>query len=276
MLNDITLGQYFPGRSIVHRLDPRMKLIIAVIYITAVFWASDAYTLSGIFAVNIIVILLSGIPFAIILKALKPLVFILAFTVVINVFMSPGETLIFELGFLKVYSDGLLRAFLMVLRIVSLVSATSVFISYTTSPTMLTEAIEQLLSPLKKIRLPVHEFAMMMTIALRMIPVLIEETEKIINAQKARGADFYSGNIIKRAKALIPVLIPLLVSAFKRADELATAMECRCYRGGGGRTKLKALKYSAKDLAAFALAAVFMAAVVVLPKAAAWYFKGGA
>ncbi|MCL2813101.1 MAG: energy-coupling factor transporter transmembrane protein EcfT [Oscillospiraceae bacterium] len=270
MLNDITLGQYFPGVSIVHRLDPRMKIIIAIIYITAIFWASDAYTLSGIFAVNIIVILLSGIPFIIILKALKPLIFILTFTVVINVFMAPGEALIFELGFLKIYSDGLVRALLMVMRIVSLVSATSVFISYTTSPTMLTEAIEQLLSPLKKIRLPIHEFAMMMTIALRMIPVLIEETDKIINAQKARGADFYSGNILKRAKALVPVLIPLLVSAFKRADELATAMECRCYRGGKGRTKLKQLKYSPKDLAAFFLSAVFMAAVVVLPKMAAF------
>jgi energy-coupling factor transport system permease protein len=266
MLNDITLGQYFPGVSPIHRLDPRMKIIISIIYITAIFFASDIYILSGIFAVNIIIILLSGIPFSIILKALKPLIFIIAFTVAVNVFMTPGEELIFGLGFIKIYSDGLLRALFMVIRIISLVSATSVFISYTTSPTMLTEAIEQLLAPLKKIRLPVHEFAMMMTIALKQIPVLIEETEKIINAQKARGADFYSGNILKRAKALIPVLIPLLVSAFKRADELATAMECRCYKGGKGRTKLKQLKYSARDLTAFLLSAVFMAAVVVLPK----------
>ncbi|MCL1793824.1 MAG: energy-coupling factor transporter transmembrane protein EcfT [Oscillospiraceae bacterium] len=266
MLNDITLGQYFPGTSIVHRLDPRMKIIIAVIYITAVFLASDIYALSGVFLVNMLVIVLSGIPFSIILKALKPLIFIIAFTFAVNAFMSPGETLIFEFGFLKIYSDRLAYAVFMVMRIVSLVSATSVFVSYTTSPTMLTEAIEQLLSPLKKIKAPVHEFAMMMTITLGMIPVLIEETEKIINAQKARGADFYSGNILKRAKALIPVLIPLIVSAFKRADELATAMECRCYRGGKGRTKLKQLKYSAKDLAAFALSALFVAAVVVLPK----------
>ena len=266
MLNDITLGQYFPGDSIVHRLDPRMKIVIAIIYITAIFFAADIYTLSGIFVINTMIIILAGIPFIIIIKALKPLVFILVFTVVVNVFMSPGESLIFEFGFVKIYSDGLLNALFMVIRLISLVSATSVFISYTTSPTMLTEAIEQLLWPLKKIRLPIHEFAMLMTIALRMIPVLIEETEKIINAQKARGADFYSGNILKRAKALVPVLIPLIVSAFKRADELATAMECRCYNGGKGRTKLKQLKYAAKDLTAFALSAVFMAAVIVLPK----------
>jgi len=266
MLGDITLGQYFPGDSIVHRLDPRMKIIIAIIYITAIFFAADIYILSGVFAVNLLLVVLSGIPFSVVAKALKPLVFIIAFTFAINVFMTPGEALLFELGVVKIYSDGLLRALFVVIRIISLVSATSVFISYTTSPTMLTEAIEALLSPLKKIRLPVHEFAMMMTIALRMIPVLIEETEKIINAQKARGADFYSGNILKRAKALIPVLIPLIVSAFKRADELATAMECRCYRGGKGRTKMKQLKYAAKDLAAFGLSAVFMAAVVALPK----------
>ena len=266
MLSDITLGQYFPGGSIIHRLDPRMKIIIAIIYIAAIFFADDICTLSGIFAVTALVVMLSGIPFPIILKALKPLIFIIAFTVAANVFMVSGETLIFELWAIKIYSDGLVRALCVVMRIISLVSATSVFISYTTSPTMLTEAIERLLSPLKKIRVPVHEFAMMMTITLRMIPVLIEETEKIINAQKARGADFYSGNILKRAKALIPVLIPLIVSAFKRADELATAMECRCYRGGKGRTKMKQLKYAWKDMAAFALSAVFMAAVIALPK----------
>jgi len=265
MLHDITLGQYFPGGSIIHKLDPRMKIIIAIIYITAIFFASDIYTLSVIFIINIIIIFLSQIPFIIILKALKPLIFIIAFTFVINVFMSPGENLLFAAGFIKVYWEGLITAVFFVIRIVSLVSATSVFISYTTSPTMLTDAIERLLSPLKKIKVPVHEFAMMMTIALRMIPALIEETDKIINAQKARGADFYSGNILKRAKALIPVLIPLIVSAFRRADELATAMECRCYRGGEGRTKMKQLKYSPGDFAAFALSAVFMAGVIVLP-----------
>ena len=173
MLNDITLGQYFPGSSAIHRLDPRMKIIIAIIYIAAIFFAADIYTLSVIFIINIIIILLSEIPFSIILKALKPLIFIIAFTVIINVFMASGENLLFELGFIKIYSDGLINALFIVIRIICLVSATSVFITYTTSPTMLTDAIEQLLSPLKIIKIPVHEFAMMMSLALRMIPTLI-------------------------------------------------------------------------------------------------------
>jgi len=266
MLNDITLGQYFPGGSPIHKLDPRMKIIITIIYITAIFFASDIYTITIIFIINIIIILLSEIPFIIILKALKPLIFIITFTFIINVFMSSGENLLFEIGFIKIYLDNLTHALFMIIRIVSLVSVTSVFISYTTSPTMLTEAIEHLLSPLKKIKVPVHEFAMVMTIALRMIPTLIDETAKIINAQKARGADFYSGNILKRAKALVPVLIPLIVSAFRRADELATAMECRCYQVGKGRTKMKKLRYSLKDLLAFSLSALFITGVIVLPK----------
>jgi energy-coupling factor transport system permease protein len=264
MLKDITLGQYFPGESIIHRLDPRMKIIMAILYITAIFSASSLYTLSGVFLFNIFMILLSGIPFIIIVKALKPLVFIIVFTGIINIFMAGGETLLFEFGFIKIYLEGVLFAVFMILRIISLVSATSVLISYTTSPTVLTDAIERLLSPLKKIRMPVHEFAMMMTIALRFIPTLIEEIEKIINAQKARGADFYSGNLLKRAKALVPILIPLIISAFRRADELATAMECRCYKGGEGRTKMKQLRYSAKDLCAFMLFAALLAGVIVV------------
>ncbi|MCL2095372.1 MAG: energy-coupling factor transporter transmembrane protein EcfT [Oscillospiraceae bacterium] len=264
MLNDVTLGQYFPGESAIHKLDPRMKIIITIIYITAIFMAKNIYVLSGVFAVNIVIIALSGIPFIIILKALKPLAFIIAFTFIINIFS--GEIPLFEIGFMRIYLDGLVNAVFVVVRIAGLVSATSVFISYTTSPAMLTDAIERLLSPLKKIKVPVHEFAMMMTLALRFIPTLIEETEKIINAQKARGADFYSGNILKRAKALIPVLIPLIVSAFRRADELATSMECRCYRVGEGRTKMKSLKYSAGDFAALGLAAAFITAIIILPE----------
>ena len=264
MLKDITLGQYFPGDSVIHRLDPRMKIIISIIYITAIFSTSSLYTLSGVFLFNILLILLSGIPFKIVIKALKPLIFIIAFTGVMNIFMAGGETLLFELGFIRVHLDGVLFALFMVLRIVSLVSATSILISFTTSPTVLTDAIERLFSPFKKIKMPVHEFAMLMTIALRFIPTLMEETEKIINAQKARGADFYSGNIFKRAKALVPILIPLLVSAFRRADELATAMECRCYKGGEGRTKMKQLRYCARDFAAFALSAVLVAGVFIV------------
>jgi energy-coupling factor transport system permease protein len=264
MLKDITLGQYFPGNSVIHRLDPRMKIIISIIYITAIFSTSSLYTLGGVFLFNILLIFLSGISFKIIIKALKPLVFILIFTVVVNIFIAGGETLLFELGFIKIYLEGVLFAAEMILRIVSLVSATSILISYTTSPSVLTDAIERLLGPLKKIKMPVHEFAMMMTIALRFIPTLIDETDKIINAQKARGADFYSGNLLKRAKALIPVLIPLIISVFQRADELATAMECRCYRGGEGRTKMKQLKYAGRDFAAFMLAAALVAGVYLV------------
>jgi len=178
--------------------------------------------------------------------------------------MIDGDTQLFAFGFIRVYLEGILMAVFMIARIISLVSATSILISYTTSPTVLTDAIERLLAPLKKLKMPVHEFAMMMTIALRFIPTLIDETDKIINAQKARGADFYSGNILKRAKALIPVLIPLIVSAFRRAGELATAMECRCYKGGEGRTKMKQLRYAARDFTAFALSAVLLAGIFVV------------
>ena len=269
MLKDITLGQYFPGDSVVHRLDPRMKIIMTVIYITAIFSASSMYTLIGVFLFNILLVLLSGIPAAIIIKALRPLVFIIAFTGAVNIFMIRGDRLLFSYGFINIYLEGLMFAVFMILRIIALISATSVLISYTTTPTVLTDALERLLSPLKKIKMPVHEFALMMSIALRFIPTLIEEIEKIINAQKARGADFYSGNLVKRAKALVPILIPLIISAFRRAEELATAMECRCYKGGEGRTKMKQLHYAVRDFAALAIsvavaAAVFLAQRLVL------------
>lgn len=264
MIKDITLGQYFPGTSAMHRLDPRMKIIIAIIYITAIFFASTVYTLSMVLIANIIIIAISQIPFMTILKAIKPLMFLILFTFFMNIFMTSGETPLVSFFFIKIYPEGIKYAGTMLVRITSLVCATSIFITYTTSPTALTDAIESLLSPLKKIKIPVHEFAMMMTIALRFIPTLLDETEKIINAQKARGADFYSGNILKRAKSLVPVLIPLIVSAFRRADELAVAMECRCYRGGEGRTKMKHLTYSPKDFAALGMASVFICTVIVL------------
>ncbi|MCL2099245.1 MAG: energy-coupling factor transporter transmembrane protein EcfT [Oscillospiraceae bacterium] len=264
MLKDITLGQFFPGSSIIHKLDPRMKIIMSMLYITAIFSTSSLYTLGGVFLFNIFLIFLSGISFKVMVKALKPLAFIIIFTGTINIFMQSGGKLLFEFGIIKVYLEGVVFAVFMILRIISLVSATSLLISYTTSPTVLTDAIERLLSPLKKIKIPVHEFALMMSIALRFIPTLLDETEKIINAQKARGADFYSGNILKRAKALVPVLIPLIISAFRRADELATAMECRCYKGGEGRTKMKRLEYAARDFAAFTVFAALTAGVYVV------------
>ena len=264
MIKDITLGQYFPGKSIIHKLDPRMKIIIAIIYITAIFVSSRLYTLAIVFIANLIIIFISEIPFGTILKAIKPLMFLIIFTFFMNIFMVSGDTLLFSFFFIKIYLDGIRHAVFMLIRITSLVCATSIFITYTTSPTALTDAIETLLSPLKKIKMPIHEFAMMMTIALRFISPILEETEKIMNAQKARGADFYSGNILRRAKALVPILIPLIVSAFRRAEELAVAMECRCYKGSEGRTKMKRLIYSPKDFAALFITVAFIVGIILI------------
>lgn len=248
MLKDVTLGQFFPGESPLHRADPRAKLILTVLYIVTLFLASNIISFGILFAFSVSMIILSRISLRVILKAFKPVLFILLFTFVINIFFTKGETAILDLGFATLYLEGIYKAFIMSGRILMLINVTSLLMSYTTSPIMLTDAIEQLFSPLKKIKLPVHEFAMMMTIALRFIPTLIEETDKIMNAQKTRGADFAEGGLIKKAKALIPVLVPLFVSSFRRADELAVAMECRCYRGGQGRTRMTKLRYSSLDL----------------------------
>lgn len=264
MLNDITLGQYFPGNSIMHRLDPRVKIIITILYITAIFCVDGFYTLGMIVICDVLLVLFSGIPVKTVLKSFKPLVFIIIFTFIINIFMTGDGELLFQFFFIKIYADGVRYAVFILIRLLSLVTAASVLLTYTTSPSSLTDAIESLLSPLKRIKVPVHEFAMMMTIALRFIPTLIDETQKIINAQKARGADFVSGDLIKRAKALIPILLPLIISAFRRAEELATAMECRCYRGGEGRTKMKKFSVKPRDFGAFFLAAGFMAGIIVL------------
>jgi energy-coupling factor transport system permease protein len=247
MLKDITLGQFFPGKSLLHRTDARIKMIILVVYLVMVLAASKLTSIATVAAITLVMVIISGIQLKIIVKALKPLIFILAFTAIINLFFVKGETPLFEWRFIRIYKEGLMNAALMMIRLVSLITGTSVLLTYTTSPLELTDAIERLFSPLKRIKVPVHEFAMMMTIALRFIPTLIEETDKIISAQKARGADFESGGIFKRAKALIPILIPLFVSAFRRADELAEAMECRCYRGGEGRTKMKQMKSRPAD-----------------------------
>ena len=243
MLKDITLGQFFPGKSLLHRTDPRIKLIILVVYLIMVLAAKSITGVIFIALVTFALVMASQINLRIIAKSLKPLAFILIFTAVINIFFVSGETPVFEWRFIHIYKEGLINAALMMIRLISLIAGTSVLLTYTTSPLELTDAIERLLSPLKKIKVPVHEFAMMMTIALRFIPTLIEETDKIISAQKARGADFETGSLLKRAKALIPILIPLFVSAFRRADELAEAMECRCYKGGEGRTKMKQMKF---------------------------------
>lgn len=263
MLKDITLGQFFPGKSPIHRMDPRTKLILTVVYIVALFIADNwiSYLVMMVFLASCIRI--SSIPPKSIVRGMKPLVFILIFTAILNLFYTDGGIVLVRLGSLTITTEGLKRAFFMIWRIMMLISGTFL-LTYTTSPISLTDGLESLLNPLKKIHVPVHELAMMMSIALRFIPTLIEETDKIMNAQKARGADFENGSIIDRAKALVPVLVPLFISAFRRADELATAMECRCYQGGEGRTKMKLLRYSRVDIQAFGICACLVAAVVTL------------
>ena len=265
MLRDITLGQFFPGNSVLHRADPRTKLILTFVYIIGVFLCKSVWSFALLFAGTTAVVILSAIPVRLVLKSVKPIIIIVIFTGLINLFMTRGDgDPLFEYKFIKIYADGVKYAVLMILRITSLVVGTSVILTYTTSPIALTDGLEQLLAPLKKIKFPVHEFSMMMTIALRFIPTLIEETDKIMSAQKARGADFATGGLVKRAKALIPVLVPLFISAFRRAAELATAMECRCYHGGEGRTRMNVLRYSALDFILMAAFAAFIAGLIML------------
>ena len=263
MLKDITLGQYFPGNSLIHRLDPRTKLIMLVVYIAALFMASGWVAYGLLFAFLASVIKISTIPVKSIVKGMKPLVMILIFTGILNLFFTQEGKLLVDIAFIKIYSGGLSRAVMMVSRILMLITCTFL-LTYTTSPIALTDGLEQLLNPLKKIGVPVHELSMMMCIALRFIPTLIEETDKIMCAQKARGADFENGSLMDRAKALVPILVPLFISAFRRADELATAMECRCYQGGDGRTKMKLLRYKSFDFATFGIGALLVAVVAVL------------
>ncbi|MBR2889797.1 MAG: energy-coupling factor transporter transmembrane protein EcfT [Oscillospiraceae bacterium] len=263
MLKDITLGQYFPGNSFVHRLDPRTKLIMLIVYIVALFTAASWLSYGLCLGFLVAVIAISTIPVKSILNGMKPLVFILVFTGVLNVFFTPGETELFSFLGLSVTVEGLSRAFFMMVRILMLVTSTFL-LTYTTSPISLTDGLESLMNPLKVIHVPVHELSMMMCIALRFIPTLIEETDKIMSAQKARGADFESGNLLERVQALVPILVPLFISAFRRADELATAMECRCYQGGDGRTKMKLLRYKRGDYQAFGVGALLLIAVICL------------
>ena len=245
-LKDITLGQYFPGNSLVHRLDPRTKLIAVVLYIVALFMAKFFVSYGLMFGVLALSIAISKVPLKSILRGMKPILFIAIFTAILNLFYTPGEHVLIQFWVITITLEGVFNAFFMVLRIMMLIAGTFL-LTYTTSPILLTDGLESLLNPLKKIKVPVHELAMMMSIALRFIPTLIEETDKIMSAQRARGADFESGGLIQRAKALIPLLVPLFISAFRRADELAVAMECRCYHGGEGRTRLRQLKYQSID-----------------------------
>lgn len=263
VLKDITLGQYFPGRSLLHRADPRAKLLFAIFYIVVLFFAKSAASFAFALLYTAVLIGISGLPAKTVIRAVRPLLFVILFTAVINIFWTTGETVLVDWKFIHIYAEGVIFAAFMAVRIVLLVVGMSVILSYTTTPIALTDGIEALLKPFAKIGLPVHDFAMMMTIAMRFIPTLVEETGKIMDAQKARGADFESGGLVKKARALVPVLVPLFVSAFKRADDLAVAMECRCYRGGEGRTKLKVLKFGAVDAFCALLAAAFLAGIIL-------------
>ena len=264
MISDITLGQFFPGNSLLHKLDPRTKIILTTLFIISVFTAANPVSFLAVTITVFVLLFISGISPKIIIKSVKPIVFIIIFTALINIFMTQGEELLVSFLGINIYVEGVARAVMMALRVILLIIGTSLLLTYTTSPISLTDGLEALLSPMKKIGVPVHTFAMMMSIALRFIPTLIEETEKIMNAQKSRGADFTSGSLIQRAKALIPILIPLFVSSFKRAEELATAMECRCYRGDVNRTKLVKLEYKARDFSMIFVFVLLMALLICL------------
>ena len=263
MLKDITLGQYFPGSTVAHRLDPRTKILLVVLYIVALFTAKGAAGYLVMAATLSVCVRISRVPLRSLVRGLKPVLFIIIFTAVLNLFFTPAEEYLFQWGFLRVSESGLRNAFFMVVRIMLLIMGTFLM-TYTTSPISLTDGLERLLNWMKRLHVPVHELAMMMSIALRFIPTLIEETDKIMSAQKARGADFESGNLIQKAKAMLPILVPLFISAFRRADELATAMECRCYHGGEGRTKLHVLQYQRRDYIALTLGAAILAVVILL------------
>ncbi len=264
-MKNITLGQYYAVDSPIHRLDPRVKIVLAILYIVIVFLCSNVLSMALLLISALLIVLLSRIPIKIVLKSIKPIVFIIAFTGIINIFWTTGEGKpLLDIGFITVYKEGIINAVFLIVRIIMLIIGSSILLTYTTTPIALTDGIERLLSPLKKIGLPVHDFAMIMTIALRFIPTLMEEADKIMSAQKARGADFTNGSLIQRAKALIPILIPLFSSSIRHALDLATAMECRCYKGGEGRTRMKILKCKASDVVALLLVIALGVSVVCI------------
>ena len=258
MIRDITIGQYYPANSRIHRLDPRVKIVCTLLYLISLFMFKSiiGYLLATLFLVC--VVRLSTVPVKYILKGLKPIIMLLMITVLFNLFLTPGGRLLFHFGPLKITEQGLNTAVYMVIRLIYLIMGSSLM-TLTTTPNALTDGLESLLKPLGHLNVPVHEIAMMMSIALRFIPILLEETDKIMKAQIARGADLESGNIIQKAKALVPILVPLFVSAFRRANDLAMAMEARCYHGGEGRTKMKPLIYKGRDYAAYAVTIAYVA-----------------
>ncbi|MCL2564039.1 MAG: energy-coupling factor transporter transmembrane protein EcfT [Oscillospiraceae bacterium] len=262
MLRDITLGQYFPGDTVVHRLDPRTKICMVVVYLVALFTANDAVSMAIMACFLGLVIALSRVKLRLLLRGLRPLLIILTITGLLNMFLTPGEPIV-SFWVFNISAEGIYRAVFLVVRIVMMVMGTFI-LTYTTPPMSLTDGLESLMGPLKRIRVPVHELTIIMSMALRFIPTLIEETDKIMSAQKARGADFETGNLFKRAKALIPLLIPLFISAFRRADELAVAMESRCYHGGEGRTRMRGLKFRRRDALTGLTGAALLAAVIGL------------
>ena len=263
MLKDITMGQFFPGNSLVHRLDPRTKLIMVILYIAALFTAKSYVSYLVMAAFLIISVRISTIKFKMLFKGLKPLIIVIAFTAILNLFFTTGEHVIFQIWRLKLTWEGVRTAAFMLVRLVMLIMGTFL-LTYTTSPISLTDGLERLLNPLKKIKVPVHELAMMMSIAMRFIPTLVEETDKIMSAQKARGADFETGSIFERAKALLPVMVPLFISAFRRADELAVAMESRCYHGGEGRTRMNVIRMVKRDWITLLVGVLVLALVIAL------------
>ncbi|MDR0357541.1 MAG: energy-coupling factor transporter transmembrane protein EcfT [Clostridiales Family XIII bacterium] len=260
MIRDITIGQYYPEYSKIHKLDPRLKIVVTLVYIVSLFLVKDFIGYAIVFASIGLVVAMSKVPIRFILRGLKPIFLIIAFTFTLNMLMTKG-TILWSWGFVRITEEGLYNAVFMALRLIFLIIGSSL-LTLTTKPIKLTDGIESLLKPFKKMGLPVHELAMMMTIALRFIPTLLEETDKIMKAQQARGADFETGGLIKRAKAMIPLLIPLFVGAFRIAQDLAMAMEARCYHGGEGRTKLNALKFRGRDAAAIIFVVIYLSAVV--------------
>ena len=268
MIKNITIGQYIPGDSYVHKLDPRIKIMISMLFVVGLFLVNDFRGYIFIIPFIFLTILISKVKFEFIYKGLKPIFILLIITGLLNIFMIQGKTIWFSYGIISIYKEGVYTGTFMMLRLVFLIVGTSI-LTLTTSPIELTDGIEKLLSPFKKIGMPAHELAMMMTIALRFIPTLIDETDKIMKAQMARGADFETGNIFARAKNLIPLLVPLFISSFRRADELAMAMEARCYRGGEGRTRMKQLKMTYRDFTA----SMFFAIFLVLSISCKWWLK---